>query len=54
MDELKENRGYCKLKGSTRSHSVENWLWNGLWACRKADCGKNERQAERKKERMNE
>jgi hypothetical protein len=21
--------------GSTGSHSVENWLWKGLWTCRK-------------------
>jgi len=21
---------------------VENWLWKGLWDCRKADCGMNE------------
>jgi len=22
-------------RGSTRSHSVENWLWKWLWTCRK-------------------
>ena len=22
-------------QGSTRSHSVKNWLWKGLWTCRK-------------------
>jgi len=24
-------------RGSTRSHSVENSLWNGIWTCRKTD-----------------
>ena len=24
-------------RGSTRSHYVENWLWKGLWTCRKTD-----------------
>jgi len=24
-------------KWSTRSLSVENWLWKSLWACRKTD-----------------
>ena len=27
--------------GSTRSHSVDNWLWKRQWTCRKADCGMN-------------
>jgi hypothetical protein len=26
------------LKGSTRPHSVENWLWQSAWAGRKTDC----------------
>jgi hypothetical protein len=26
-------------RGSTRSHSVENWLLKSLWTCRKADYG---------------
>jgi hypothetical protein len=39
LDDLKEKRGYWKLKGSTKSHSVENLLWKGLWNCRKADYG---------------
>ena len=27
-------KGILELKrGSTRSHSVENWLWNRLWSC---------------------
>ena len=25
--------------GSARWHSVQNWLWKRLWACRKADYG---------------
>jgi hypothetical protein len=28
-------------RGSTRLHSVENWLWKGLWNCHKADCRMN-------------
>jgi len=26
-------------RGSTRSHTVENSLWQRLWTCRKADYG---------------
>jgi len=25
--------------GTTRSHSMENSLWKGLWPCRKTDYG---------------
>jgi len=25
-------------RGGTRPHCAENWLWNGLWTCRQADC----------------
>jgi hypothetical protein len=32
--------------GSTRSHSVEKWLWNRLSTCRKTDCGMYERMTE--------
>jgi hypothetical protein len=37
LGDIKENRGDWKLKfeyESTRSHSVENWLWKSLWTCR--------------------
>jgi len=29
-------------RGSTRSPSVENWLWKGLWTGRKTDKRMNE------------
>jgi len=29
-------------RGSTRPLSVENWLWKGLWSCRRSGCGMNE------------
>jgi len=29
-------------RGSTRSHCVENWLWNGLWTFCKTGHGLNE------------
>ena len=38
LDDVREKRGYCKLKKkkrSPRSHSVENWVWKRLRACRK-------------------
>jgi len=31
--DLREKIGYCKAVG--RSYSVENWLWNTLWTCRR-------------------
>jgi len=31
LDDPKEKGEYRKLRGSTRSHSVENWLWKRLW-----------------------
>jgi len=44
-DDVTEKREYCKLrKGSTRSHSVENWLWQRLWTCRNTDYGMYERE----------
>jgi hypothetical protein len=27
------------LKGNSSSHSVENWLWQSVWACRETDSG---------------
>jgi hypothetical protein len=35
LEELKENRGYWKLK----DEALENPLSKRLWICRKADCG---------------
>jgi hypothetical protein len=38
LDELKEMRGYWKLKeGSTRPLSVESSICKSLWTCRKRD-----------------
>ena len=37
LDDLKETE-----IGSTRSPSVENSIWKGLWTCRKTDNRKNE------------
>jgi len=36
---LIKNEDSGTLKGSNRSRSVENWLWQSVWACRKAGCG---------------
>jgi len=33
-------------RGSTRSHSMENWLWKRLWTCRETGCRVNERRKE--------
>jgi hypothetical protein len=41
LNGLKEKRGLLE-RGSTRSHSLQNSLWNKLWICRKTDCGVNE------------
>jgi hypothetical protein len=35
LDVLDEKRGFCKLKDTTRSHSVETSLWKRLWTYRK-------------------
>jgi hypothetical protein len=34
-DDLQENIRYLNLRGSIRSLSVKNSLWNWLWTCRK-------------------
>jgi hypothetical protein len=32
LDDLKERRGYCKLKQEALDElSVENWRWKRLW-----------------------
>ena len=39
LGDLTEMKGYCKWKEEElRLHCVENWLWKGLWNCRKTDC----------------
>jgi hypothetical protein len=42
LDDLKEKRGYWKLRESIRSHCVENSLWKRLRTCRKTDYRMNE------------
>jgi hypothetical protein len=37
MDDFKEKETTGTLKGSTRSHSLENSFWKGLWASRKVE-----------------
>jgi len=32
LDDLKETRGYWKLKEEALDRSVENWLWKRLWS----------------------
>ena len=39
LDDFKEMRPMEIERGSTRSHTVENWLWKELWICRKTDYG---------------
>ena len=39
LDDLKENKRYSSLKGSTMSYSAENSLWERLWTCPMTDCG---------------
>ena len=43
LDDLKETRGELEIeRGSTRSTSVDNSLWNRQWNCREAEYGLNE------------
>jgi len=35
LDDLKERRGYRKLKEEALDHSLGNSLWKRLWTCRK-------------------
>jgi hypothetical protein len=42
LDDLKENKRYGSLKGSTMSYSAENSLWERLWTCPMTDCGMTE------------
>jgi hypothetical protein len=37
LDDLKETRGYWKLKAEALDRTVENSLWNSLRTCRKTD-----------------
>jgi hypothetical protein len=37
VDDLKERRKYCKFRGITRAHSMENSLWKGLWTSHKTE-----------------
>ena len=42
LGNLKKTRGCWKLRESTLSHSLENWLWKRLWTCRKTAYRENE------------
>jgi len=42
MDDLKEKRGYWKLKEGSLGFAVENSLWKSLLVCHKTDCRMNE------------
>jgi hypothetical protein len=46
LDDLKETRGYLKLKEEALDHSLKKCLWKRLWTCRKTDCGMNEKYSE--------
>jgi hypothetical protein len=35
LDDLKEKRGYWKLKEEAQDHTVKNSLWKRLWTCHK-------------------
>jgi hypothetical protein len=42
LDDLKESRGYWKLKDETLDRTVwRTRFWKRLWTCLKADCGMN-------------
>jgi len=41
-------------RGSARSHSVENWLWKGLWTYHKTDSRMNDFQTTNYKGQPNE
>jgi len=42
LDDLKERRGYRKLKEETLDHSLGNSLWKRLWLYRRTDNGMDE------------
>jgi hypothetical protein len=42
LDDLKERRGYRKLKEEALDHSLGNSLWKRLWTCRTTDDGMDE------------
>jgi hypothetical protein len=42
LDDLKEKRGYWKLKEEALDHTVENSFWKRLRTCRKTDYKMNE------------
>jgi hypothetical protein len=47
MDDLKETRGYWKLKEEALDLGVcENSLWKRLWTCHKTDYATNENDAD--------
>jgi hypothetical protein len=52
LNDLKEMRGYSKLKEEALDHSVENSLRKWLRTCRKTDYGMNEYMFRSNKVRM--
>jgi hypothetical protein len=42
LDDLKEERRYCKLNEEALRRSLENWHWKKLWTCPKTDYRMNE------------
>jgi hypothetical protein len=42
LDDLKERRGYRRLKEEALAHSLGNSLWKRLWTCRNTDNGMDE------------
>jgi hypothetical protein len=43
LDDLKEIRGYWKLKEEALDCTTDISLWKGLWTCHKTDYRMNER-----------
>ena len=38
LDDFKKNKKIREIeRGNATSHNLDNSLWKGLWACRKAD-----------------
>jgi hypothetical protein len=42
LDDLREMRGYWKLKEEALDRSLENSLWKKLWTSRNSNCRINE------------
>ena len=43
LDDLKGKKRILEIeRGSTKSHSLGDWLWKRPWTCPKRDCGVND------------